>query len=528
MANKNLFASMPKFASDSKNEAGGNAYSMNAKQALANYACTGCFGNTFYTNADDQLNKVMELVQQVEPEFVAKVAVYSRKNSYMKDMPAVLLAYLCSNQNSFSDKDKSLFRKTFFNVCDNMKMVRNFMQIIRSGVFGRKSFGTKPKQMINAWLDKQTDESLFRQSIGNSPSFADVIKMVHPRPSTEGRNALYAYFIGKKYSGEALPELVVEFENFKKDLSRNVPKIPFEMLTALQLTDNNWLEIASKASWTQIVKNLNTFQRHNVYKNENVVSFLARKIADREEILSAKTFPYQLLSAFINAENIPDEIVLALHNAMEISVENIPEIKGKTFIFADVSGSMRSSITGSRGTATSKMTCVHIAALVASAFFRRNLGAEVIPFSDKLYNVKLNRGGSIVENAKILYSLPSGGTNCSLPLKYINDMKAEGSTIIYISDNESFIDTDSNSYERRAQKATQTMEQWNIFKNRNKDAKLICNDIQPNITTQAKGKDILNIGGFNGQVFDVMANFINSNEKDNDAWVKQIDESVKI
>ena len=42
-----------------------------------------------------------------------------------------------------------------------------------------------------------------------------------------------------------------------------------------------------------------------------------------------------------------------------------------------------------------------------------------------------------------------------------------------------------------------TMNEWNKFKARNTEAKLVCIDIQPNTTTQAHDRaDILNVGGF--------------------------------
>ena len=53
-----------------------------------------------------------------------------------------------------------------------------------------------------------------------------------------------------------------------------------------------------------------------------------------------------------NAE-IPREITEALQDAMEIAIENVPEIDGKVYVFPDVSGSMSSAVTGFRKGATS-------------------------------------------------------------------------------------------------------------------------------------------------------------------------------
>ena len=97
MANKTLFQSLrgallPK--TDTTNEAGGPAYALAPKQALAQYAATGCLNSTYYASADDQLQKVLALAKEVDAEFIAKTAVYSREKGFMKDMPAVLCAAL--------------------------------------------------------------------------------------------------------------------------------------------------------------------------------------------------------------------------------------------------------------------------------------------------------------------------------------------------------------------------------------------------------------------------------------------------
>jgi 60 kDa SS-A/Ro ribonucleoprotein len=64
MASKTLFQSlrgalMP--AADTRNEAGGIAYSLPPKHALAQYAATGCLNTTFYVSAEEQLATVLEL-----------------------------------------------------------------------------------------------------------------------------------------------------------------------------------------------------------------------------------------------------------------------------------------------------------------------------------------------------------------------------------------------------------------------------------------------------------------------------------
>ena len=127
---------------------------------------------------------------------------------------------------------------------------------------------------------------------------------------------------------------------------------------------------------------------------------------------------------------------------MEIATENVPEIKGKVYVFPDISGSMHSAVTGYRKGATSAVRCIDVAALVAAAILRKNPTAEVIPFEIDVVQSTLNPRDSVMTNAQKLASLPAGGTNCSAPLRRAEPRKTRQATcVIYVSDNESWIDT---------------------------------------------------------------------------------------
>ncbi len=507
MANKNLFQTVrglftPK--TETINEAGGTAYELTPKAALAQYAATGCFSQTFYADASEQLEKVLALAKELDAEFIAKTAVYAREKGFMKDMPALLTAVL-------STKDKVLFEKTFPRVIDNGKMLRNFVQIMRSGVTGRKSLGSLPKRLVREWFDTRKAETIFKQSVGQSPSFADVLKMVHPKPGDDEKAALYGYFIGREINADKLPEIVRQFEKFKSGVSGEVPPVPFQMLTALPISTKEWAQIARNAAWQMTRMNLNTFQRHGVFADAEMVELIANRLRDREAIKRARVFPYQLLIAYKMAEanaEIPRPITEALQDAMEIATENVPEIKGKVYVFPDISGSMHSAVTGYRPGATSAVRCIDAAALFAAAILRKNPTAEVIPFESDVVKIALNPRDSIMTNAQKLASLPCGGTNCSAPLRELNRCKSSGDLVIYVSDNESWIDTPVHG--RFGGSGTETMKQWNEFKSRNPQAKLVCIDIQPYAHTQAKERaDILNVGGFSDQVFNLVSEFAN-------------------
>src|SRR5712691_7675389 len=504
MANKTLFKSligrlMP--TTDALNEERAPAYALSPKHQLAQYAATGCLNTTFYASADEQLAKVLELCADIDAEFIAKTAVFCRERGFMKDMPALLCAVL-------SVKDRALLNAIFPRVIDNVKMLRNFVQIIRSGAVGRKSLGTAPKRLVREWLDARDPATLFKANVGQDPSLTDIVKMVHPKPKDAAREALFGYFIGREHRPDALPEVVRNFEAFKQGEAGkrgNIPDVPFQMLTALELGTAEWTAIARRAPWHMTRMNLNTFARHGVFGQPGMPELIAERLRDPEKIAKARVFPFQLMVAYTMAvanADIPQIVCNALQDAVEIATANVPEFPGKVYVFPDISESMHSAVTGYRRGATTAVRCIDVAALVAATVLRKNPRAEVIPFESKVVEVRLNPRDSVVTNAEKLAKLPAGGTNCSAPLEFLNQRRATGDLVIYVSDSESWID--APHYGRFGGSATQTMNEWAHFRQRNPEARMVCIDIQPYGTVQAKERDdILNVGGFSDQVFEV-------------------------
>lgn len=517
MANKTLFQSLrgaliPQ--TDARNAENAPAYALAPKHALAQYAATGCFGRTFYAAAEEQLTRVLELCEAIaasgDAGFVARVAIYSRTQSFMKDMPAMLCAWL-------SKRDARLHEAVFARVIDNARMLRTYVQILRSGVVGRKSLGSAPKRLVREWLASRDEDALFGSSVGQSPSLSDIVKMVHPKPAGPVREAFYGYMLGRSYNAHALPKLVMQFEQFKAGESHEVPDLPFMMLSALPLAQKDWVSIAKNASWQTTRMNLNTFARHGVFEAEGLASLIAARLRDPGEIERARVFPYQLLAAYRNCDaTVPGNVRDALQDAMELAVANVPSIDGEVVVCPDVSGSMKSPVTGHRAGSITSVQCVDVAALVAASVLRKNRSATVLPFEQAVVPVDLNSRDSVMTNAERLAGIGGGGTNCSAPIRLLNRRKAKADLVLFVSDNQSWVDQGRG-------RGTALLAEWAEFRQRNPKARLVCLDVQPYETTQAaEREDILNIGGFSDQVFEVIAAFA-SGQLDADHWVGRIE-----
>ena len=496
---------------DTVNEAGGRAYSVEPKHALAQLAATGSFNGTYYARTDEQLATLKTLIDQVaDNAFLAKLAVYSRQRAMMKDMPVALLVVL-------SKRDPALFRQVFDRVVDNGRTLRTLVQFVHSGQFGRKSLSYSLWRAVQRWLNSASVEKLLSASIGNDPSLRDVLRLARPTPTDNARRALFGWLTDKPVEKWApateadLPEEAVALAAFRKAETAEAQVLilgnmhaRWDLLADTAKGPAVRAAVARKMGPQALRMNLNTLVRHGAIgqdANGEMVDYVAARLADPGEICRSRQFPYQFLVAYLNAsDEVPQKIKAALHKAAEIACGNVPELPEPVVIGLDVSGSMSMPVTGNRGRgATSKMRCVDVAALFAAAILRRNPESVVIPFDTAAYEAKVDSTDPVLSLAQRLAAYGGGGTNCSLPLAAANSGYANRrfAGCVLVSDNESWVGTGRGG-------STAVVTEWQTFV-RNQvrlhgksfaGPKLVCIDLQPYTTTQAPERsDILNVGG---------------------------------
>jgi len=507
MANKSLFASAVALLpwTDTTNREAAPAYAYGPEAKLAQLAVTGTLQDNFYGAAETQLSDVLEAARAVDPWFVAQAAVYARNSGAMKDMPALLTAYL-----TVADPDLSV--RVFGRVINNGRMLRTFVQIMRSGQIGRKSLGSRPKRLVQTWLERASIRDLMAAATGSDPSLADIVRMVHPKPADAARKAFYGWLIGRPYDVAALPAEIAAFEAWKRDPSGELPPVPFEWLTALPLTAEQWAALVDRMGWQALRMNLNALARNGAFGVKGVTAKVAARLADAEMLRAVRPMPYQLMVALGQVgDGVPLKVQAALEDALEQSLERMPNLAGRVIVCPDVSGSMASPVTGFRKGASSKVRCIDVAALVAAAMLRTNAQARVLPFEQTVVPIDLKPRDRVAANAAKLSAIGGGGTNCSAPLALLTAEGADVDLVVIVSDNQSWVDATRGG-------ATATMREWDRVKRRNPKAKLVCVDVQPYGTTQASGRaDILNVGGFSDAVFDTITRFVSGETRD---WVE--------
>jgi 60 kDa SS-A/Ro ribonucleoprotein len=435
----------------------------------------------------------------------------------------------------------------FDRVVDNGRVLRTLFQMVRSGRFGRKGLSSALQKMFQRWLNYASVEKLLAASIGNDPSLCDVLRLARPTPIDNARRALFGWLTDKPVEKWApathadLPEDVQSLRAFRQAATETEQvdvlarsRFRWDLLADAAKGPLVWKAIARQMGPQALRMNLNTLLRHDVFKGTfdgldgEMVEYVAGRLADADEIRRSRQFPYQYLAAYVNAEKeIPSAVKSALGKAAEVACGNVPKLPGPVVIGLDVSGSMRSPVTGYGGLGgTSKVRCVDVAALFAAAILRQSPDSVIIPFDTAAHRADVRPDEPILDLAARLAKYGGGGTNCSLPLHEADTTYRDRAFAgcVLVSDMESWVGSGRHG-------STAVMTEWQRFvKNQARlhasDADyrrpmLVCINLQAYGTTQAPERsDILNLGGFSDAVFSVVASFL---ADDADRFVAEVE-----
>lgn len=554
MANTSAFnrGSAVNVAHNTLNSAGGLAFAMDAKEELAQMATTGTFRNTFYDEKEiKEVDRLCELCNSCGVEFVSQLALYARQKCAMKDMPAALLVWIYCTET-----DTNYFEQIFNDICDTGRMLRNFVQILRSGVFGKRSLGSRAKRAVQQWLLNRPFKRLVTSdNIGSNPSIGDIVKLSHVKPISEEQEAVFAYLRGHEIDFEhnsnpnnrdadnhfipvtlfrnmprELQELVafIKLGDYVTELNENglikkaaeVTKqfaempIPewgaFRLIDRLPLQKSHWEAMCKNMSWFQLTQYLGTLHRQGALADPG---WVIDKLTNKELIEKSNTLPHQLFAGVVTLEKtagFPAPVLKALKFALDYSLKNMPKFNGSLLIAVDNSGSMGWPVTGmgSAGQHTTSVTCSDVAGMLGAALAANVRKAKVVTFDTSIVKT-INTGFGSKTPIKHISDVASkingrgGGTDCGCVLR---GAAKEYDAVIIISDNESWASPWGSTL----------AEKWRAYKAKNSKCKLVCLDLASNNTVQAETNEaagITNLGGWSSSTVERILSAIGANDK---------------
>jgi len=172
--------------------------------------------------------------------------------------------------------------------------------------------------------------------------------------------------------------------------------------------------------WVDLIKNkkigyfaLLRNMRNILEQAPEVLKEACELLTDKKSIKNSLVLPFRYLTAYKAIEAVETknffekdgfgikEALAAIEKAIELSVDNLPELGGRTVILSDNSGSMRGDSGGhSLVSAMSKSTTADIANLFATMYWTKANNTFVGLFGDRLLEPKMDRSKGLFDNFK--------------------------------------------------------------------------------------------------------------------------------
>lgn len=401
------------------NREGYPTYARSLEEQYLQVLLTNTLGNTFYASGEQLLEEAEALHDRMaaeNPEFMARTLVFARNEGFMRLQPVWGLAKLAGVR-------PDLFERVFDRVILIPSDLQDFFVIL--GSMGRGQGGRTIKRAVARWLNEKLNEYwvIKYNGRGRGYSLGDIIRTVHPKPASEKLSALFRYAVRGECDAALLPQ-VAAFEALKQvqtpeERARLIAegRLPHEVVTGVGGLDKEcWRALVPQMPFMALLRNLNTLHRHGVL--EEFKEHITQKLTNEQALRASKVFPFQFLKAYQRVQ-VP-WVKDVLRQAVEITVDNIPEIPGKTAIFLDVSGSMEGDY-------------LLIGAVFALGLYKRTGGNAVFwTFDTEVYEQSPSMVDSVLSQAESLRAL--GGTDTGAPVRQLTGQRLHVNNIIMITD----------------------------------------------------------------------------------------------
>jgi len=314
-----------------ENLAGGQAYAQSNELALVSMLLTSFVNDQFYKSGSTTLKDLKALSEKIkDKEFVAKAAIYARDKFGMRSITHGLAAELTSQLTGFD------WVKNFY---DKVVVRPDDMTEILSYYLSNKTDKSKPKfpnalkRGFAAAFHRFDDYQISKYKMSNKEvKLVDVVNIVHPIPTDRNREALNLLINDKLKNTdtwEAKLSAAGQTAENEEDLSK--------------LKSDAWVELIStrRIGYFALLRNL----RNIITQAPDAVAAACELLVDENLIKRSRVLPFRFATAYeeisrLGSDRAVRDVLVAINQALEVSLVNVPKFDGETLVVMDVSGSM--------------------------------------------------------------------------------------------------------------------------------------------------------------------------------------------
>jgi hypothetical protein len=389
---------------------GGAGYAHDDKSELFLLAVADFAGeDTFYEKGDDRDRRYTDLIRRVavdDPEWIARFLRWLRGSANMRS--ASLTGGL-EAARALRDAGIPGGRAIVDSVLQRADEPGEALAYWTT-THGRAVPKPVKRGIADAAARLYTERSLLKYDTATHAfRFGDVLDLTHPAPAAgqTGQGDLFAYALDRRHGRATAPPAALTTVLANGDLRRRVAREPAALLDheALARAAMTWedalslagAEVDKKRLWEAVIpsmgimallRNLRNFDEAGV--GDDVAERICARFTDPGEMARSHQFPYRFLAAYQNAPSLRWGV--ALDRALQLSLSNLPAIRGRSLILIDTSGSMSAAGFSARST----MSPVTAAAVFGVALAARGERVDLHGFADGVFRHEVRRGASVI------------------------------------------------------------------------------------------------------------------------------------
>ena len=482
-----------------KNHEGHKAYKMIPELELYNLVVTMSMSNKFYESLNEQMTRLRNLISIVSPKFVAKLAVYTRKEMYMRSVPLVLTVELAKIH-----KGDGLISKMVQGVVQRADEITELLAYYqqandREGIKKLNKLSNQIKKGIKSVFESgRFNEYHFgKYNRKTDVKFRDALFLTHPKPADNEMKELFDKIVSDTLDVPYTWETQLS-EAGKADSPVTTKKAVWE-----ELIDSK------KVGYMALLRNLRNILNAGVSQEhiKKVCDYISNPVA----VKNSKQFPFRFLSAYRMLGNYPTRgywngygnsitesvtspwigmVLDALEDAMIHSSSNINGFDDDFVLIAtDVSASMQQPVSPK-----SVITQYDIGAVLSMMMYRACKESICGIFGDR-WEVMNFPKNQILRNANKIWEIEGKvgySTNGYKVLQWANRKNFHFDKVMVF--------TDCQLY------GGDIISEWNTFKQNNPNAKLYLFNLNGynSVPLDVKNNDIYLISGWSDRIFDVI------------------------
>ncbi|MBP2618948.1 TROVE domain-containing protein [Chryseobacterium jejuense] len=473
------------------NHEGAKAYMMTPAEELYSAVVTTGLSDLTYEKGNDRLERIQSLIQKNDPEFVAKLAVYARKDMHLRSIPLVLATEL-AKETSGTD----LVSRTVDGVIQRADEITELLAYYQ---LANERTETKKLNRLSKQIQKglvksfnKFDEYQFaKYNRKGDVTLKDALFLVHPKAKDENQQTIFNKIVYDILETPYTWEVELSVLGQQKFTDEAEKKQAFK---------TKWEELifSNKLGYMATLRNLRNILEAGV--SPEAMSKVCSYLSDERAVSNSKQLPFRFLAAYRELKKINSPYLSSVWNALEEAVlVSGQNIKGFGFntsvvIAADVSGSMQKSVSPK-----SKILLYDIGLLMSMILQSKCQNVTTGIFGDRWLRVPMPKQG-ILNNVDAFYKREGEvgySTNGYLVIEDLIKRKEIVDKVMLFTDTQMWDSSGrGNSFE----------DTWNKYKMIAPNAKLYIFDLagygrQP---IDVKRNDVYLIAGWSDKIFDVL------------------------